>query len=206
MKSRAETRVWWLLATLAGLCLQAAPGLAQSARLVFHLARFEYVVPPSKCEDPTNPVLKLIKSARGDAAELQAHLASQFPDDECAQRIRAEIMLATDVVDYLQSQGIGVIFHLDKAVDLEQQLAKVKAPTDAQFLLHCVFTLNGSNANQLEVMCTIKRLNGDCVGAKSWSHPNPPLDKLVDRFNEDVSQKITTLCKNQMPTGPQGQH
>jgi hypothetical protein len=115
-------------------------------------------------------------------------------------------MLATKVVEYLLSEGIAVIFHLDEAPDLEQQLGKIRSPNGDPFLIHCAFIPNDSNANQLDITCTIKRLHGDCVGAKSWHHDKPPMDKLVDLFNEETSENVSKLCKGQMQSGQQARH
>jgi hypothetical protein len=205
MKSRVGTRLWWLV-VIAAACLPASPGFAVN-RVVFHLARVDYVGGASDCENPASPIAKLIKSSGGDAAQLQILLATKLPkNDECAQRVRAEIMLATKVVEYLLSEGIAVIFHLDEAPDLEQQLGKIRSPNGDPFLIHCAFIPNDSNANQLDITCTIKRLHGDCVGAKSWHHDKPPMDKLVDLFNEETSENVSKLCKGQMQSGQQARH
>jgi hypothetical protein len=191
------------LITLLGiLVLQLSWASAQSGRIVFHLARFEYVV-DSKCEDPASPVSKLVRSAKEDAAQLDAILASKYPNDECAQRVRAEIQLGIKVEEYVENHGIAIILHLEKADELASQLGKVRSPRDTVFLVHCVLTPDYANANQLDVTCSIKRLDGDFFAAKSFKHPKPPLERLVDLFDEEASDNVTKLCMGRMPTEQQ---
>jgi hypothetical protein len=193
-----------MLAALAVLCLQVQLGFAQSNEPQFYLARFDYFIAGTKCEDPANPVSKLFKTAKRDPVELEG-LLNDFPNDECAEIVRSEIRLATKVVDYLQTKKFRAIMLLEKADDADQLLGKARAPKTTLFLLHCAVIFD-VRAKELNFSCAIKPINGEYAGNKHWKHDIAPLEKTVDLFGEETSKQVTALCMEQMPAGQYGHH
>ncbi len=192
MKSRMRIRTWWLLAALTMVCLPTSSSFAADTP-EFHLARF-VVATVSDCEVQSSD---LFKKAAGNVTKLQLLLAKSPKDNECAQAVKAEIMLAMKVAEYLQNHGIAAIFHLEEIDDLKQQLGKARpAHGGDPFLVECVMTASNSNTNQLDVLCTATSLHGEGVIPKSWHHQKPPLDQLVDLFCVDTSENVDELCKN----------